>query len=128
MKKILLVAGVALALALLSDSTRPRVVAFFRPVLDPAFGWSTRGEIRRLVRDLSTSWERGRELPRPSEFGTWMSERYQAGASQDAWGNPYRLEIYPDSFVIVSSGSDGEPATGDDIRIGEPLERRRPGP
>lgn len=118
---------VALGAALYFPSSRAVLLDTVAPVLNPALGWATRGEMRAMARDLEQRVNTGRPIPgNRQEFETWLENNYQAGDSRtDSWGNLYSLERWTDSFAVVSPGPDGELGSGDDIRVIQLIERDR---
>ncbi len=119
MWKVILLLAALFGAALYFPQTRPRVLEALEPVLDPVLTWSTKGEMRKIVRDLETVEEQGYDLPHNQEhFRAWIARRYTGDESgMDAWKNTYRLVERRDHFELVSYGPDGEAGTGDDIRI-----------
>lgn len=129
MFKVILFLLVALGAALYFPESRVVVLDTAAPVLNPVFEWSTKGEMRKITRDLATferSWE---SLPSPNAFPDWLSKKYHSDAAfKDSWGHPYTLQAGPDSFSVVSPGIDGMPNTPDDLRVSEqraPSTRKR---
>lgn len=129
--KLVFLVLIALGAALYFPESRAVVLDASEPVLNPVFRWSTRGEMRRIARDLETQSETGRGFPRGQEaFDAWMDDNFQGITSKtDPWGNTYTLRLRPDSFGVVSSGPDGEVGTDDDVvvtgRLQDPRRRRR---
>lgn len=123
MWKVILLILALLGAALYFPGTRPHVMDAVEPVLTPVLTWSTKGEMRKIVRDLETVQSQGYVLPRDQQaFEAWMGRRYAGDDSGvDAWQNPYRLLQSREGFEVVSYGPDGQAGTEDDIRIeGEP--------
>lgn len=122
MKKLILILVLAFGAALAVPATRPRVLALLRPVtkpiLDPVLGWSAKGEMARIARDLESTEEFNGELPSSREFSRWLAGRYSAGQGDtDPWGSHYYLRLWSDSFVVGSPGPDLQMGTEDDILV-----------
>ena len=116
MGKLILFLVLGLGAALYFPVTRPAVLDKLAPVINPILTWQTRGEMGQITRELQMINREGQDLPEPGrDFEAWMDRNFQGGDRQDAWGNPYTLVLWPDSFGISSKGPDLEVNTGDDI-------------
>ena len=117
----------ALGAALYFPESRAVVLEASEPVLNPVFRWSTRGEMRKIARDLESLGQAGRDFPAEQEaFVEWMDRNYQGVTSTiDAWGATYHLQLRSDSFTVVSPGPDGELGTGDEVEVGGSRAPRR---
>ncbi len=116
MFKIVLILLVLFGAALYAPQTRPVVVETLSPVVNPVLGWQTKGEMNRIVRELQARIEQGSSLPSPGEaFQGWMDRNFVGGASLDAWGVGYTLQVRREAVLLVSSGPDREVGTSDDI-------------
>lgn len=123
MKKLIVIALIALGVLLALPGTRPAVLGFLgpvaRPVLNPMFRWSAEGEMTRIAREL-TSYERVNDrLPESAEFTEWIGERMGGGSATDPWGSRYALTVYRERFIISSPGPDLEFETPDDLQVEE---------
>lgn len=126
MGKIILILLVLLGAALYFPQTRPVVVEFLGPVINPVLTWQTKGEMNRLGRELQTQNREGGNLPAPGvEFQNWMNRNFLGGAMEDAWGVEYSLRVWRDSVNIVSNGPDMEVGTADDITHPVAIQRQR---
>ncbi|MGD2121098.1 MAG: hypothetical protein PVJ76_05110 [Gemmatimonadota bacterium] len=129
MFKIILILLVLFGAALYAPQTRPVVLETISPVVNPVLGWQTKGEMDRIVRELQTRVEQGSSLPEPGNpFQGWMNRHFFGGASVDAWGVAYTLQIKRDSVQLVSNGPDQEIGTADDMSrlvLIQPRERGR---
>lgn len=116
---------VALGAALYFPGSRAMVLDATEPVLNPVFRWSTRGEMRKIVRDLETLSQTGRPFPTDQDaFERWMDRTYRGITSTlDAWENTYVLRVSYDTFVVIAPGPDGEPDTADDVVLSGELDR-----
>ncbi len=116
MFKIILFILVLFGAALYAPQTRPVLLETLAPIIDPILRWQTSGEMGRIVRELQARIEQGSSLPAPGEaFQGWMDRHFVGGASVDAWGGGYTLQVRRDSVFLVSNGSDGEVGTPDDL-------------
>lgn len=125
--KVIFILLCALGAALYFPESRSVVLDASEPVLNPVLRWSTRGEMRKIARDLESQGQTGRNFPSEQEaFVEWMDRNYQGVTSTiDAWGATYTLRLRADSFGIVSPGPDGELSTDDDVVVeGSRLGRR----
>lgn len=126
MGKLFVVLLLALGAALYFPSTRPVVLDTLAPVLNPVLTWQTRSEMSQIARELQMINREGQALPQPGEeFMAWMGRHYQGGSSEDGWGNPYTLLIWPDSVGILSRGPDLEINTPDDVMETALIPRQR---
>ncbi len=117
MFKLILFLLVALGAALYFPTSRVVVLDVAEPVLNPVMEWSTKGEMRKIARDLETferSWE---SLPTQDGWSRWLETKYTTDDGKtDSWGNDYALQVWPDSFAVVSAGVDGQMGTQDDLK------------
>lgn len=125
MGKILVLVALVLGAALYFPKSRPVVMDFLAPVLNPVFRWQTQEELSNILRELRTIEREGRQpLPQPGEeFQAWMGRNFQGGEAEDSWGNPYTMRVWRDSVGVVSRGPDLEVLTPDDIRVTMPVPR-----
>lgn len=114
--KIVFFVLVALGAALYFPTSRAVVLDTAQPVIDPVLRWSTRGEMRQIVRDLEALSEIPRRFPLDQEeFHDWMEREYEGDATTDPWGATYDLRLSSGTFSIVSPGPDGAFNTEDDV-------------
>ena len=131
MFKVILFLLVAFGASLYFPESRAKVVEAAEPVLTPMLTWSTKGEMRKITRDLETFERSWSSLPSGEKFGDWLSQKYHSESGRtDSWGNEYSLEVWADSFAVVSPGLDGQLGTPDDLqaskpRVPDPRRRRR---
>lgn len=118
MFKVILFLLVALGAALSFPTSRVKVLDAAEPVISPMLEWSTKGEIRKITRDLETFERTFESLPATDNFVPWLSHKYTGEeGTKDSWGNEYWLEVSPDSFSVVSAGVDGQQFTPDDVGL-----------
>ena len=126
MFKLILFLLVALGASLYFPESRVVVLEKASPVLNPVLGWSTTGEMKKIVRDLATHERTYERLPELKVFPRWLELKYQGGSTTDSWGNDYVFRVWADSFAVVSGGADGLVGSGDDVKVvGERLHARR---
>lgn len=117
MFKVILFLLVALGASLYFPTSRAKVLEAAEPILNPVLTWSTKGEMRKITRDLETHEQSWQSLPSSDRFQSWLSLKYVSEEGRrDAWGNEYRLEVWADSFAVVSPGIDGQLGTLDDLK------------
>lgn len=125
--KVVFILLCALGAALYFPESRAVVLDASEPVLNPVLRWSTRGEMRKIARDLESQSQTSRDFPSEQEaFVSWMDRNYQGVTSTvDAWGATYSIRLWSDSFGVVSPGPDGEPGTGDEVVVKGKRQRGR---
>lgn len=112
--------------ALYFPQTKPVVLDVLAPVLNPGLAWHSRSEMKRILRDLRSINQRGREIPaRGREFLAWMEKEFPGASGEDAWGTDYTLKTWADSVGLVSNGPDLEVNTEDDLLETVSIERLR---
>lgn len=130
MFKLLFLLLCALGAALYFPESRAVVLTTIEPALNPAFRWSTNGELDRIMRDLQTVDRTSTGgIPENQEaFEAWLDRRYQVPeTTYDAWGTRYRLESDRGSFTVISAGHDRQFGTEHDIRLtSQRVVRNRP--
>ncbi len=118
MFKLILVLLIAIGAAFYFPATRPRMVHYAQPITRPLLDWRTRSEMSSIAQDLTNGERASHNLPDPrTQFGPWLRDQYQGDAGKDAWGTPYGLQVFRDSFSITSAGADRVPGTSDDLRV-----------
>lgn len=124
--KIFVILVLLLGAGLYFPSTRPAILDFLSPVINPALVWQTRSEMAQITRRLQMINREGQPIPaQGQEFSEWMVGTFQGGSSQDAWGNEYTLVTWPDSVGVVSRGPDLEINTPDDVMETARIQRQR---
>jgi hypothetical protein len=122
---------VAFGASLYFPTSRAKVLEAGEPVLTPMLTWSTKGEMRKITRELETHERSLQSLPAVEVFPEWLSHKYHSESGRtDSWGNEYQLKVWADSFAVVSPGMDGILGTPDDLkaskeRVSDPSRRRR---
>lgn len=124
--KIFLILVLLFGASLYFPQTRPTVLDWLAPVINPALTWQTRSEMGQITRELQMINREGQILPEPGEdFSQWLARNFQGGSSRDAWGNEYSLVVWPDSVGIVSRGPDTVLNTADDVLETARVQRQR---
>lgn len=124
--KLFVFLAIALGAGLYFPSTRPVILDWLAPVINPALTWQTRGEMGQITRKLQMINREGQPIPTPGEdFSDWMVRNFQGGSSRDAWGNEYSLVVWGDSVGVVSRGPDLEVNTPDDVVESARIQRQR---
>ncbi len=117
---------VLLGASLYFPQTRPVVLEYLGPVMNPVLGWQTKGEMGRIARELQTVTREGGDLPSPgASFQAWITRNFLGRATSDAWGSDYTLRVWEDSVGVISNGPDLEIDTADDIVLSAVRQRRR---
>ena len=126
MYKVVFLLLILLGASLYFPQTRPVVLEFIAPVMNPVLTWQTKGEMDRIGRQLQTRNREGGDLPAPGlAFQAWMKRRFLGRARSDAWGTDYTMKVWRDSVGIVSNGPDLEIGTPDDIVLTAVIQRQR---
>ena len=126
MFKVVFLLLVLLGASLYFPQTRPVVLEYLGPVMNPVLTWQTKGEMGRLTRELQTVTREGGDLPSPgASFQAWITRNFLGRAQSDAWGSDYTLRVWEDSVGVVSNGPDLEIDTDDDIVLSAVRQRRR---
>lgn len=124
--KIFVILVLLLGAGLYFPSTRPAILDFLSPVINPALVWQTRSEMAQITRRLQMINREGQPIPaQGQEFSEWMVRNFQGGSSRDSWGNEYTLVTWPDSVGVVSRGPDLEINTADDVVETARIQRQR---
>lgn len=126
MGKLFVVLVLLLGAGLYFPNTRPVILEWASPVINPALTWQTRSEMGQVTRKLQLINREGQQLPEPGqEFSDFLVRTFQGGSSRDAWGNEYYLVVWPDSVGVVSRGPDLEINTADDVVETARIQRQR---
>ncbi|MBI4410475.1 MAG: hypothetical protein HY561_12250 [Gemmatimonadetes bacterium] len=129
MKKLVLLALVAFAVARAIPATRPKTEPivewarakggpYARPVIDPVLRWSANDEARNIAHGLLRRDRVWGDLPHPSKLQQFIRRWSFCGDCQDPWGSPYGILVRSDSIIVWSLGPDRTSDTGDEIRTG----------
>lgn len=111
MKKLFLLALVALGVALAVPSSRAKIVVPISNRIKQEIVPRRLGAIAGMV---EARLRTGRGLPPARSFESWMAANSSSSAT-DPWGNVYWVEGQRDGFVVGSNGPDGQRGTADDI-------------
>ncbi len=108
--------------AILVEATEPLVDPMVERVMRPFTSWGALDEMRRVGRNVVAHERLTGDIPEEGgAWAEWLEERYRSrDIGLDAWGEAYRLVVWPDSVGIVSYGPDGLPDTKDDLQVATP--------
>lgn len=123
MKKLLLFACVAIAVAMAIPATKARIQ---ETALDPIFDWIGRSLVPRRINTMADQLDvrLGRAEGLPTGFEGWLRRDY-SGSEEDPWGNIYFLQVGRRSYTVGSMGADGQQGTEDDLTVTRDLPRDR---
>ena len=117
-KKLIMLAFVALAIAMVVPSTRAQLLEAVKPVSDKIQGSLVP---RRLdVMAGQVDYRLGRREGFPEDWEEWLVDEF-TGVPEDPWGNSYYLRPGRREYTIGSMGGDGEQGTEDDITLTRPV-------
>lgn len=119
-KKLIMLAFVALAVGMAIPSTRAQIADSFRPVKDEIGKRLVPRRLEVMADQLDVRLSRAEGLP--GEFYGWLRRDY-SGVPEDPWGNIYYLRQGRRDYTVGSMGPDGVQGTDDDITV----TRRLPG-
>lgn len=129
MLKVIGIVILALGAGFGIPSVRAKLVPVFAPITnkfggvgdkmgEPAKKWAAKNEANVLLRKLAEEQTRGKPMPTPTEFTTWVKANTKAGKKgMDPWGRPYYLIKTGGSVTVGSPGPDQTRNTPDDIRV-----------
>lgn len=90
--------------------------------LEPARRYDAKNEVEFIADQLNIQRTEGRAVPNPRTFQQWLKQHVTTRRDGlDPWGKPYYLARTGKTHVVGSGGRDGEPGTGDDIRVPLPF-------
>lgn len=115
MKKVILLLVAVAAIALLEPRSRARIMSAV-PFLSEATSQRTATRALEQIAAYvqATAAQTGR-YPLTETFPNWLAQAELS--AEDPWGSGYYLEVFPDSFVVGSSGPDSRRRTPDDLRL-----------
>lgn len=102
--------------ALYFPDSRKVMVDQAMPVIEPVLVWSAGREIEKLAESVRVEAREGYRLPSKRDWNAWLTENFTGDATTDPWGELYSYQVWADSFMVRSSGPDGEAETADDVR------------
>lgn len=123
-KKLIMLAFVALAVGMAVPSTRQRIADSVRPLKDEVGARLVPRRLGVMADQLDVRLGRGEDLP--GQFHGWLRRDY-SGVPEDPWGNVYYLQPGRRDYTVGSMGPDAVQGTADDITETRryPGERRR---
>jgi len=119
-KKLMMLAILALGVAMAVPSTRAQIVDALRPIKDKIGTSIVPRRLEAMADQLDVRLGRAEGLP--DRFDGWLRRDY-TGSEFDPWDNLYYLERGRRSYKVGSMGPDGIQGSADDIVV----ERRLPG-
>ena len=111
-KKVIMLAFLALAVAMAVPSSRARIVESLTPLKDEVGNRLTPRRVMVMADQLDVRLGRGEGLP--DVFEGWLRRDY-TGDSLDPWGHVYYLKTGRRNYTVGSMGADGIEGTDDDI-------------
>lgn len=126
MRRLFLLVVFGIVAAYYFPDSRRMMLEEASPLLNPVRKWMAAQEMDQITKDLVAYQRDTNEFPNRRNWTDWLEYRYALPESfEDAWGNTYQLQIWADSFAVLSYGPDRERGTGDDFRVVKPRPRRR---
>ena len=120
-KKVLLLAFIALVIAMAVPSSRAKLRQdVYKPIIDNVNARLVPGRLNAMADQLDVRL--GQAEGFPANFEGWLRRDY-TGVPEDPWGNVYYLEVGRRDYTVGSAAGDGEQGTEDDITV----TRRLPG-
>ncbi len=116
MKKIVLLLVVLAGLALLAPQNRERVLGWISPLTQFGSQGQAESTLEAIVADIAQAARETGSYPAAGALGV-----------EDPWGSPHYIELYDDSFVVLSPGPDRRLRTDDDLRLAEARVTPEPG-
>jgi len=111
-KKLIMLAFVALAVGMAVPSSRARIADSVTPIKDEIGARLVPRRIEVMADQLDVRLGRGEGLP--DVFDAWLRRDY-SGVPEDPWGNIYFLREGRRDYTVGSMGPDGVQGTPDDI-------------
>lgn len=119
-KKLIMLAFVALAVGMAVPSTRAQIAGSFQPIKDEIGNRLVPRRLEVMADQLDVRLSRGESLP--ASWEGWLRRDY-SGIPEDPWGNVYYLTTSRRDYTVGSMGADGIAGTEDDRTV----TRRFPG-
>jgi len=113
MKKLVLLAVVALAVGWAVPGTRAAMMEKASPLVDSFKTKLTARRLEAMADQLTARANRGEGFP--SSFEGWLRREF-ASPAEDPWGSLYYLQTRRNGFLVGSAGPDRHPGTDDDVR------------
>jgi hypothetical protein len=114
LKKLFMLALLALGVAVAVPSSRAVLLEKARPLLDGFNAKIVPGRLEAMVTQLNARINRGEGFPR--DWERWLDREFTSSA-QDPWGNYYYVQQRRGGFLVGSMGPDGQRSTSDDIQV-----------
>lgn len=111
-KRLILLAFVALAVVMAVPSLRAQLLDTMRPLKDNVGERLVPRRLKAMADQLDVRLSRAEGLP--ERFDGWLRRDY-SGDSLDPWGNIYYLRPGRRDYTVGSMGADGKQGTEDDI-------------
>lgn len=121
-KKLIMLAFVALAVGMAVPSTRAQIADSVRPLKDEVGNRLVPRRITVMADQLDVRLGRGEGLP--ERFDGWLRRDY-SGVPEDPWENQYYLIQSRRDYTVGSMGPDGIQGTEDDITVTRQFPGRR---
>jgi len=121
-KKLIMVAFLALAVGMAVPTWRARIVDQLRPIKDEVGNRILPRRLDAMANQLDARLGRAEGLPQ--NFEGWLRRDYTS-SPEDPWGNQYYLESGRRNYTVGSMGPDGIQGSDDDTRVTRPLEPGR---
>lgn len=122
LKKLIMLAFVALAVGMAVPSTRARIADSVRPIKDEIGERLVPRRVEVMADQLDVRLDRGEGLPQ--NFHGWLRRDY-SGLPEDPWDNIYYLSEGRRDYTVGSMGPDGLQGTDDDIAVTRPYPQYR---
>lgn len=113
-KKLIMLAFVALAVAMAIPSTRQQLAESVQPIKNEIGERLVPRRINAMADQLYVRLDRGEGLP--ANFHGWLRRDY-TGAPEDPWGSIYYLVAGRRDYTVGSMGADGIQGTPDDLTV-----------
>lgn len=113
-KKLIMLAFVALAVGMAVPSSRARIADSVRPIKDEIGERLVPRRLKVMADQLDVRLGRAEGLP--INFHGWLRRDY-SGVPEDPWGNIYYLDPGRRNYTVGSMGADGLQGTADDITV-----------
>ncbi len=114
LKKLVMLAFVALAVGMAIPSTRAQIADSVRPVKDEIGKRLVPRRLNVMSDQLYVRLDRAEGLP--ANFHGWLRRDY-SGVPEDPWDNIYYLLPGRRDYTVGSMGPDGIQGTADDITV-----------
>ena len=117
-KRLIMLAFVAFAVAMAVPSSRDRIADSTTPLKDEIGRRLVPRRLEVMADQLDVHLGRGERLP--ERFDGWLRRDY-SGTPEDPWGVQYYLVVGRRDFTVGSMGPDRTQGTDDDLTVKRPL-------